>query len=301
MRLALSHPFAVSILASVLVLPAAALAAAEAAFDTPMVLLMLFHPRREPPNVRVSGAPISVNAGSVTLAGYWWSPPEKSDTLVLFFHGNAEIAADYEALSAQYTRLKANFAVVDFRGYGRSQGYPTVSTLMTDAEAWLAAVPKIAEERGVEIKRVILMGRSLGSAAAIHAASKRPEAVSGLIIDSGFARGAQLIKRMGGPDLTRNPQVAAVESVEKIKRCAMPTQIIHGANDDLIPVTEGNALYAASAAKKKRILIIPRAGHNNLIQSNARDYFAAVAYLISQAEPVPLTPPSTPAPPPDAH
>lgn len=277
---------------AVIVLPLAALLLLSPAlagdgvegFDTPMVLLMLFHPRSEPQNCRVGGAPIFVTVNTVKLAGYWWSPAQKSDTLVLFFHGNAEIAADYDALAAQYTSRRVNFAVVDYRGYGRSQGLPTVSTMVSDAEAWLAAVPDIAKERDVEIQRLIVMGRSLGSAAAIHAASRHPDKVGGLIIDSGFARGAQLIKRMGGPDLTRDPRLVAVESIEKIKRCTMPTLIIHGANDDLIPAADGQALFAASPAKKKRLLIIPRAGHNNLIQTASRDYFAAVADLIGQAE-----------------
>ena len=120
---------------------------------------------------------------------------------ILFFHGNGEIAADYDAIGPFYNRIGVNFLAVDYRGYGRSTGSPTVSAMMRDCHA----VFKYACGRIDDVPQsgpLIVMGRSLGSAPAIELAFTYPDRVRGLVVESGFARVIPLL-RLLGIDATR--------------------------------------------------------------------------------------------------
>jgi alpha-beta hydrolase superfamily lysophospholipase len=118
-----------------------------AALDVPEVLLRLFHPRPESalfnPPTTAQEILIPVEPGVAIGARFYAAGPQ-APTL-LFFHGNGEIVADYEDLGPLYARQGLNFLPVDYRGYGRSSGTPTVSDMMSDcqvifafAQDWLA-------------------------------------------------------------------------------------------------------------------------------------------------------------------
>ena len=107
--------------------------------------------------------------------------------MILYFHGNGEIASDYDTIAPFYTRLGITLFVIDYRGYGLSDGSP--SGLRPDRgclEAYTRA-PEMLAERGLETRPLFVMGRSLGSAAAIEIVFRAKEQVAGLIIESGFA------------------------------------------------------------------------------------------------------------------
>ena len=93
---------------------------------------------------------------------------------MLFFHGNGEIAADYDDLAEFYLGCGASFWVVDYRGYGRSTGEPSYSRMIEDAGAVLDDVPAWAERAEIEPDRILVLGRSLGSASAIYLAAEHP-------------------------------------------------------------------------------------------------------------------------------
>ncbi len=110
--------------------------------DRPEVLLFLFHPRPEP-----SPAPFQSTdaAGSIPVArdvliaveedvsiGARFHMTDAAGVNLLFFHGNGEIVADYDELGPIYNQMGVNFLAVDYRGYGRSTGTPTVTAMMRD-------------------------------------------------------------------------------------------------------------------------------------------------------------------------
>jgi pimeloyl-ACP methyl ester carboxylesterase len=100
---------------------------------------------------------------------------------ILFFHGNGEIAADYDEIGPFYNRIGANFLAIDYRGYGRSSGYPTVAAMMRDGHAIFKYVTAWLAQNGFS-GPLIVMGRSLGSASGIELAAAYPGQISGLII-----------------------------------------------------------------------------------------------------------------------
>jgi pimeloyl-ACP methyl ester carboxylesterase len=107
------------------------------AFDRPEILRFLFHPRPEGSisvpikNAKDFDIPVE---GSVFI-GARLHRFDEAAPVILFFHGNGEIVSDYDDLGPLYSRIGSNFLPVDYRGYGRSTGTPTVTGMMRDCHA----------------------------------------------------------------------------------------------------------------------------------------------------------------------
>ena len=124
------------------------------------------------------------------------------------------------------------------------------------------------------------MGRSLGSAAAIEVAHQAGDAISGLIIESGFADTFALIERLGLRTHAMHETKDGFNNAGKIAEVHARTLVIHGERDVLIPPQEGRALYAACAAKEKHLVLIPGAGHNDLLMVGLDRYHQAIQEFI---------------------
>lgn len=247
--------------------------------DSPIVSQTLFHPRREPLDHLSGGIPTQTECDGAVVCGYLHEN-RTTDCLLVLFHGNGEVAADYESLAAIFTGTGASFWVVDYRGYGRSTGAPSFSHMLRDAETILDDLPRIAQARGRPFRHVLLMGRSLGSASAIHGVCERGDCVNGLILDSPFADGLALIQRLGGPSLERAEMPGLEDNVVKISKCALPTLIIHGTNDRIIPISDAEALHAACPSVHKRLLRVQGAGHNDLLAVGFQEYCHALEEFV---------------------
>ena len=202
---------------------------------------------------------------------------------VLFFHGNGEIASDYADVAGAFIRAGLNFLPVDYRGYGRSTGTPSVTGMMRDSHrifsyvyAWL----KETEHSGA----MIVMGRSLGSASALELVASYGDKIDGLIIESGFAQTQALLQlfgvEMGALGLSEEE---GFRNLDKVRTFGKPTLIIHAEFDHLLHFNEGQALYEASPASEKTFLKIPRADHNDIFALGKKEYMRAVKELASKA------------------
>jgi hypothetical protein len=253
--------------------------------DQPAVLRVMFYPRRSWPGISLVS---SVHDGRVEVelgisVGYSLHLAGPGAPLILYFHGNGEIARDYDSIGPLYTGMGISLLVADYRGYGWSDGFPTASSLVHDAPLVFGALGQILEEAESEVpQRVFVMGRSLGSAAATEVARHHQEAIAGLIVESGFAHTFQLLARLGVvlEDLDGVQDVFA--NLVKIGQISLPTLVIHGQADMLIPASEGVALYGGSAAPddEKRLVIIPGAGHNDLLAVGAATYFDVIREFV---------------------
>ncbi len=252
--------------------------------DHPLLLNTLFYPRAEEPHTsRVKNAvdgTIPVAEG--VALGYRLFRYEDAPAVMLYWHGNGETAADYDEFAAAFRRAGASLMVVDYRGYGWSSGRPKFSTLLGDAERVGEALLDILRGAGLGGKPVLLMGRSLGSAPAIHLASQFPEQFKGLIVESGFGEVLPLLARLGLPVQAMGGIADPIGNLKKVAQIEMPLLVIHGEIDSLIPVANGQALYDASGAAHRRILRVRGAGHNDLLMVAAEQYFDAVAAFIRQ-------------------
>jgi len=251
--------------------------------DHPLVLSTLFYPRPDRPGLsEVPGARDgAIPAGDDVVLGYRFYPHASDAPVILYFHGNGEIASGYDFVARLYHRIGVSLLVVDYRGYGWSTGQPTVTALLGDVEPIVGALPGILAEAGSASTPLLVMGRSLGSAPAIHAAYLYPERFKGIILESGFARAMNLLIRLGLPRSITERLDDPIGNERKLGQVTLPLLVIHGAEDTLLPVQHGEQLFAASNAAYKELVVIPGAGHNDLLFIGGASYFDAIARLIA--------------------
>lgn len=261
--------------------------------DKPEVVDNLFYPRRatmgqSTPDLVFYDGLIPVDDEADIAIGYrlYPHPDEASETipLILFFHGNGEIAPDYDNMADAYHTSGVSLLIVDYRGYGWSTGKTLTSTMLSDAAVALEAIPDMLAEHGLNTDiPLFVKGRSLGSAPAIYLAQQFPKTFKGLILDSAYADAPSLFRRMGiSLDTYQDDDALPINNLRKMKVVNLPLLVIHGEQDALIPVQHGLDLYAASPSTEKTLLTIPRAGHNNILLFAMREYFDALTVFVAK-------------------
>lgn len=253
--------------------------------DIPEVLMGLFHPRPEydsaekPTNAIESLIQVDDN---IVLGGRFHMA-DKAAPNILFFHGNGEIVSDYDDLGPLYNRMGMNFLAVDYRGYGKSTGRPTVTAMMMDCRKifeftknWLNANNYTGS--------FIVMGRSLGSASALELANYYMEQIDGLIVESGFAHTGPLLQLLGvNTSAIYFTEEKGLRNLDKIRTWGKPVLVIHAEFDHIIPFSDGQTLYDACPSPDKTFLKIPNANHNDIFIRGMESYMHAVKILSEKA------------------
>ena len=261
-----------------------------AALDRPEVLMFLFHPRPEPDGSLFQTAEsetrlaerkdILIPVQKDIAIGARFHMAEKSGGNLLFFHGNGEIVADYDELGAVYNQMGINLLAVDYRGYGRSGGKPTVTAMMLDCHVIFHFVRKWLQQNNFT-GPILLMGRSLGSASVLELAVTYKNLVDGLIVESGFAYAGPLLTLLGIDFAALGfREEKGFRNVDKIKNFDKPTLIIHAEFDHIIPYSDGQTLHDACQSGEKKMLKIPGANHNDIFMRGSQEYLAAVKNIV---------------------
>jgi pimeloyl-ACP methyl ester carboxylesterase len=249
--------------------------------DRPEILMNLFHPRPEfGRTVSVSDdKDIMIPVEAEIAVGARFHMTDKSACNILFFHGNGEIVADYDEFGQILNQLGVNFLAVDYRGYGRSNGQPTVTAMMRDCHMIYDCVKKWRDKNDYA-GPLVLMGRSLGSASVLELALHYADGIDGLIIESGFADAGPLLALLGVAIAEIGFEEAkGFRNIDKIHTFDKPTLIIHAERDHIIPFSDGEALFEACPATDKTLLKISDANHNDILMHGLKDYMAAVTKL----------------------
>ena len=200
---------------------------------------------------------------------------DKSWPPILYFHGNGEVVSDYDAIARFYHQRRINLIVADFRGYGASDGSPTFTNLVQDAHRIFGAVKEELSQKGIP-PDLWVMGRSMGSISALELADHYPHQMKGLVIESGFASVTRLIKHLGLPVQGIPLEAIEQERMHMIRKISVPTLLIHGELDNLVPLQEAKDLFENLGAVQKKLLIIPKADHNNILFADLEQYFGAI-------------------------
>ena len=203
----------------------------------------------------------------------WWVPKPGAPVLV-WFHGNAgNISHRLENLKLLWDLVGVQVFIFDYREYGRSQGRISREGTYLDAAA---AYRYVAETRRVPAPEIVLFGRSLGSALAVDLAVRVP--CRALIIESAFTNSSDMA-RLFAPFLFDWRPKVPYDNIGKIAKVGVPLLIIHGSEDEIIPVEMGRRLYAA-AKDPKELYLIPGSHHNDTYLVGGQTYFARLRAFI---------------------
>jgi hypothetical protein len=248
--------------------------------DRSPLIGFLFYPRRDftpcPKGAFDFFAPV---APGITISTRFYEK-DRAWPWILFFHGNGEVVSDYDEIAPLYHRQQVNLVVADYRGYGASGGSPNFTHLIADARKTLESAAELLREKNLN-PNLWVMGRSMGSVAALDLAHRFPEKIKGLIVESGFASVTRLIKHLGLP--SRGIDLEAIEEnrLAMIREIRIPALIIHGELDNLVPLKEGRDLYQHLGSAQKELLIIPRADHNSVMVRGMEKYFRSLRQFLN--------------------
>ena len=188
----------------------------------------------------------------------WYVKRPGSELVTLFFHGNAGNITDRASHILEISKAGSSILMLDYRGYGKSDGRPTEGGLYSDAGAAYDFVLKA----GYRPEQIIVHGESLGTAVAIDLASQRPS--GGVVLEAPFTSAKDVagsVLPLIGPLL-----IWSYDSRSKIGRVRAPMLFIQGDHDEVIPPRLGQALFAA-APEPKTLWVVLGAGHNDIIET----------------------------------
>ncbi len=194
-------------------------------------------------------------ADGLALAAAWTPPRAATDPCVVYFHGNAESAAQNLDLIQLNAAHGWGVMLVEYRGYGGLPGSPTESGLYADAEAALAALAAA----GVPSDRVVLVGRSLGTGVAVEMARRGRGRT--LVLISAYTSMVEMGRSVAG-FLAPMAIADRFDNAAKVGTLRLPALVIHGERDEVVPFAMG--VEIARRLPGARFVAVPNAGHNDL-------------------------------------
>ncbi len=251
--------------------------------DHPLLIGSLFYPRpdyyTEPDSDHMLHVDLPVGDGiSISCQMYFG---EKKGPCILYFHGNGELASEYGDVGAVFNSAGINLFVADYRGYGRSGGRPNVSNMLKDSHALLKGFKNALAERDFTGSHFI-MGRSLGSASAIELAANYPAEFKGLIIESGFCDITDLLGHFGLSPVDAQQSGLETPGLNRVRRIAMASLIIHGEYDSIVPLAEGEKIFHNLISTDKRMVVVPNADHNSVFMEDTELYMRELGDFVKR-------------------
>jgi fermentation-respiration switch protein FrsA (DUF1100 family) len=217
---------------------------------------------RDPSSLGLEYEDVFLEAADGAKIHGWFIGDRASGKVILLFHGNGGNLSHRLPLIRLLHGLPANVFIIDYHGYGRSEGSPTEQNLYLDA---LAAYDFLRTQKKYSSPHIILYGSSLGGAVAVDLAAR--EKVGGVILESTFTSARDMAARMNF--LYRWPIVwirSRFDTLAKIALIKAPLLIVHSKEDEMIPYQMALALYQR-AAQPKELLLLEKGGHNDFMMT----------------------------------
>ena len=214
-------------------------------------------------------------ADGQTLDG-WLVPVEAPRATVLFCHGNAGNISDRLDSLLVFHDLHLTTLIFDYRGYGRSTGQPSEAGTYRDAEA---AWRYLTEDRHLSPEQIVLFGRSLGAAIAAELATHHHPAA--LIIESAFTSVPDMAARQYPYFPARWLARLHYSTLDYLRNVSCPVLVVHSREDDIIPFSNGERLYAA-APEPKQFLVL-HGDHNTGFLASRDTYVAGLDAFLHDA------------------
>ena len=208
-----------------------------------------------PAKIGLSYEPVTITTSDNVRIKGWFVPAQKAKGVLLFFHGNAgNISHRLDSL-AIFHRLGLSTLIIDYRGYGESEGRISEEGTYLDAEAsWRY----LTETKGIAPEEIVIFGRSLGGAVAATLATRTSPA--GLILESVFSSVPDMAAQLYPVFPVRLLSRYQYDVKKAVQRVTCPVLVIHSRDDEIIPFANGVNVYEATVSEKQFLEI--RGGHN---------------------------------------
>ena len=205
---------------------------------------------------------------NVKISG-WFLPHPQARKTVLFFHGNGGNISHRGDSLYVFHKLKLNVLIIDYVGYGDSEGSPSEQGVFQSADA---AWQYLVLHKRTKPESIIIFGRSLGGAVAVDLASRVK--AGGLILESTFSSVRDLVD-IAFP--TFSPFIYlrySFDSFSKVKNISVPTLVIHSPEDGVIPFELGVKLFKGIKSEKDFLQI--KGGHNDGFMQSISSYMSSI-------------------------
>jgi len=191
-----------------------------------------------------------------TLNVLLFNTSQPSNGLILYFHGNADNLQRWGEYAVDFTNLGYDVLMIEYRGYGKSTGTPTEENLYADATNLLRWA-----QTNLPHSRLIIYGRSLGSAVASHLATEVTPAL--LILETPFDEIKGAIYPIFRPFLYFLSARHTFSNKENLLKVKSRKVIIHGTDDWVVPLASALKLKPL-LGKEDKFVVIEEGGHKNL-------------------------------------
>lgn len=207
----------------------------------------------------------------------WFVPFAGARSTLLWLHGNAgNISHRVHNMRKLRDRVPAHIFIIDYRGYGRSEGTASEQGTYADAQA---AMAYLRARNDVDANEIIVFGRSLGAAVALELAVS--DGIRALILESPFTSIRAMARKIL-PLLPIGPLLSTrYDNLAKIQNLRIPLLILHGNRDGIVPYQQGRELYQA-APEPKSFYTIEGAGHNDTYLVGGEGYFKIIADFVTR-------------------
>jgi uncharacterized protein len=212
------------------------------------------------------------------LFGWLLPAPDCARTIVVL-HGWGSNAEQMLPIAAPLRRAGLNVLLFDARSHGNSDG-DTYASLPRFAEDLACAIAWLKDQRPRRAERIAVLGHSVGAGAALFEASRNP-GISAVISVGAFAHPAEVTERTLRPLRLPRPVIAlviryvewvighrfeAIAPLNTLRRIACPVLLVHGVNDQTVPVSDARRIAATCGDRNVHLLEIEGADHDSTDQ-----------------------------------
>jgi dipeptidyl aminopeptidase/acylaminoacyl peptidase len=258
----------------------------------------IFYPRKTTKlNDGVGLEEVSImTSDSIKLSAWFIKQPHPRGT-ILYFGGNGFLLFSNYALNVINTlsQFDMNLLLIDYRGYGGSEGTPTLNGMYEDGRS---AYKYLCSRPDVDTSRIIIYGHSIGTLVAAKTGCSQSPA--GVILEGVLSNALDMKDAVQSKlpwylrwflRLDADSSVLAIDNIQQVQHLAKPLLIVVGENDDLTPPGMGQKVYNAAASSQKRIEVIPKGEHSDLYftdDGRREMYLKVVSKFLNDILPVKL-------------
>lgn len=240
----------------------------------------VFHPSKEikqtPDQLNMVYEEFFIPVKNKVALSAWFIPSKGSRATMLFFHGNAGNNADRMLKLEMFHDLGLNVVIVDYRGFGHSNGRASATNFQKDA---LKVYDYLIEQKMIRPKQIVIYGESIGGVAAVAVAQQREAAA--LILDSTFTTSADMVHKLL-PMIPSFLVYSSMNSYDKIADIHYPKLFIHSREDRIVPYALGQKLYEKARTPKQFLEI--SGGHNDGFYISRKRYVMQIKSFLEKLD-----------------